>query len=122
MQGGDRGPPRRHPLSADRDTITTGMGDVAHVTFEIVDSAGTVVPTTQYEVQFAISGGSILALDNANLRDLDSPRSGERRAFNGRGLAILRAAQPGRFGSPPPPRVLNRRAWRCRSSAVSRSM
>jgi len=82
-------------LSADRDTITTGMGDVAHVTFEIVDSAGTVVPTTQYEVQFAISVGSILALDNANLRDHDSPRSGARRAFNGRGLAILRAAQPG---------------------------
>jgi len=82
-------------LSADRDTVTTGMGDVAHVSFEIVDSAGTVVPVADNLVRFTITGGSVLMLDNANLRELEPYRSDSRRAFNGRGLAILRATQPG---------------------------
>ena len=89
------GPPVAIRLSVDRDTITTGMGDVAHVSVEIVDSAGTVVPTADNVVRFEVTGGGILALDNANLRDLDPYRSNRRHAFNGRGLAIVRAAQPG---------------------------
>ncbi|OGU24851.1 MAG: hypothetical protein A3K13_01230 [Gemmatimonadetes bacterium RIFCSPLOWO2_12_FULL_68_9] len=68
---------------------------MAHVTFEIVDSAGMVVPTADDLVHFTITGGSILALDNADLQDHDPYRSDHRHAFNGRGLAILRAAQPG---------------------------
>lgn len=89
------GPPASVRLSVDRDTITTDAGDVAHVSFEIVDSAGTVVPTADNLVPFAVTGGSILVVDNANLRDLDPYGSNRRRAFNGRGLVILRAAEPG---------------------------
>ena len=82
-------------LTVDRDTISAVPGDVAHVTFEIVDSAGTVVPTADNLVRFTVTGGSVVALDNANLRDHESYRTGHRHAFNGRGLAILRAVQPG---------------------------
>lgn len=89
------GPPAAIRLMADRDTITTGPGDVAHVSVEVVDSAGTVVPAADNLVRFTITGGSILLLDNANLRDLDPYRTDQRRAFNGRGLAILRAAEAG---------------------------
>jgi beta-galactosidase len=46
-------------------------------------------------VRFTVTGGDIVALDNANLRDFDPYQSDQRRAFNGRGLAIVRAAQPG---------------------------
>ena len=89
------GPPAAIRLSVDRDTIAAAPGDVAQVSFEIVDSAGTVVPTADNLVVFTVSGGSILALDNADLADHDPYRSDRRRAFNGRGLAILRAAAPG---------------------------
>jgi beta-galactosidase len=89
------GAPAAIRLSVDRDTITVVPGDVAHVTFEVVDSAGTVVPTAADVVQFAVTGGSIVALDNADLQDLESYRADRRRAFEGRGLAIVRAAQPG---------------------------
>jgi beta-galactosidase len=89
------GPPAAIRLSAERDTITTGSGDVAHVTFEVVDSAGTVVPMAENLVSFTATGGNILVVDNANLRDLDPYRTDRRRAFNGRGLAILRAERPG---------------------------
>jgi beta-galactosidase len=89
------GAPAAIRLAADRDTIAAAPGDVAHVTFEIVDSAGTVVPTAGDLVRFTVTGGSIVALDNANLQDHDPYRAEQRHAFNGRGLAILRAVQPG---------------------------
>jgi beta-galactosidase len=89
------GPPAAIRVSVDRDTIAAVPGDVAHVTFEIVDSSGTVVPTSDTLVGFTVTGGSILALDNANLSDHDPYRSDRRHAFNGRGLAIVRATQPG---------------------------
>jgi beta-galactosidase len=89
------GPPAAIRLSADRDTVTTGWGQVVHVTVEIVDSAGTVVPTAEHLVRFTIDGGSVLLVDNANLRDLEPYRKDGRNVFNGRALAIVRAAQPG---------------------------
>jgi beta-galactosidase len=89
------GPPAAIRLAADRDSVSTTPGDVANVTFEIVDSAGVVVPTAGDVVAFTVEGGSLLALDNASLVDHDPYRADHRRAFNGRGLAILRADRPG---------------------------
>jgi len=89
------GTPAAVRLVPDRDTITTGPGDVAQLTFEIVDSAGTVVPTADNLVSFTATGGNILVVDNADLQDLDPYRTDRRHAFNGRGLAILRAQRPG---------------------------
>jgi beta-galactosidase len=71
------------------------MGDVAHVRVELVDSAGTVVPTANSLVRFSLTGAGTVALDNGDLRDLEPYRPEQRHAFNGRGLAILRAARPG---------------------------
>jgi beta-galactosidase len=89
------GAPAALRLSADRDTITDTPGDVALVRFAIADSAGTVVPTADNLVRFTVTGGGIVALDNADLSDHDPYQSDQRHAFNGRGLAILRAAGPG---------------------------
>ena len=89
------GPPAAIRLTAERDTVTTGLGDVSHVTFEIVDSAGVVVPTAANMVRFAVTGGTMLALDNADLHVHDSLPAGRKPVFNGRGLAILRGSRPG---------------------------
>jgi beta-galactosidase len=89
------GPATAIRLSADRDTVTTAPGDAALVRFEVVDSAGTVVPTAANLVHVSVTGGSIEALDNADLRDHDPYQSEQRHVFNGRGLAILRATGPG---------------------------
>jgi beta-galactosidase len=84
-------------LVADRDTITTTSGDVAHVAFEVVDSAGTVVPTADHLVRFTVTGGQVLAIDNANLQDLEQYQKDRRRVYSGRGLAYLRADRPGQL-------------------------
>ncbi|HXY19029.1 MAG TPA: glycoside hydrolase family 2 TIM barrel-domain containing protein [Gemmatimonadales bacterium] len=89
------GAPAAVRLAADRDTVTTAPGDVALVSFEIVDSAGTVVPTADDVVRFTVAGGNVLVVESGNLQDHDPYRSDRRHAFEGRGLAILRASQPG---------------------------
>ncbi len=89
------GPPVAIRLRPDRDTVTDAPGDVALVRFEIVDSAGTVVPTADNAVRVTTTGGNLVALDNGDLRDHDVYSTDRRRAFNGRGLAILRAGRPG---------------------------
>jgi len=82
-------------LSTDRDTVTAASGDVALIRFSIVDSSGSVVPTADNVVRFNVSGGRVVALDNADLQDHDPYQSAGRHAFNGRGLAILRPAGRG---------------------------
>lgn len=91
------GPAAALRLRADRDTLTTTAGDVLHVEFEVVDARGTVVPTATSLVSFTAAGGRILALDNGDLREPGRNRRDQRRAFNGRGLAILAATAPGRL-------------------------
>lgn len=89
------GPATAIRLAAEHDTITTAASDVARVRFEIVDSAGTVVPAADHVVHVTVRGGTLIALDNADLRDLDAYRTDHRHAFNGRGVAIVRAHQAG---------------------------
>jgi len=89
------GAPAALRLVAGRDTVTAVPGDVALVTFEVVDSAGTIVPAADNVVHFTVTGGAVVALDNGDLRDHDLYQAASRHAFNGRGLAIVRAAGPG---------------------------
>lgn len=89
------GAPAAVRLTAERETIAAVPGDVALVSFEIVDAAGRLVPTAENLVRFSVTGGSIVALDNANLQDLEPYQTDRRSAFNGRGLAVLRADAPG---------------------------
>lgn len=89
------GAPAALRLTAVRDTITDEPGDVALVRFRVVDGAGTVVPTADNLVRFTVAGGDIVALDNGDLTNHEPYRSDHREAFDGRGLAILRAVTPG---------------------------
>ena len=82
-------------LSAYKDTVSTRLGDVGHITFEIVDSAGTVVPTANNLVRVSVTGGRLLALDNSDLRVHSAREPGAIPAYSGRGLAILRATNAG---------------------------
>ena len=89
------GAPAAVRITPERDTITADPRDVALVRFAIVDSAGTVVPTASNDVHVSVSGGTIVGLDNGDLTNHEPYRMDHRAAFNGRGLAILRADRPG---------------------------
>ena len=63
--------------------------------FEIVDSAGTVVPTADNLVRVTLTGGHRLTLDNGDLRVHGERTPGTIAAFNGRGLAMIQAKEAG---------------------------
>jgi beta-galactosidase len=93
---GTTGAPVALRLTADYDRITTSRDDAAHVTIEIVDANGQVVPTANDKVTFAIEGpGRILGLDNGQPDSHESYQGTERRVFHGIALAILQGTGTG---------------------------
>jgi beta-galactosidase len=92
------GKPAKLSLTPDRPRITTSPSDVAHVTVEVLDADGRVVPTADDAITFSIQGdGVILGLDNGRPDSHERFKGNQRQAFNGLALAILQST--GRPGS-----------------------
>ena len=86
-------------VSVDRNTIFADARDVAHVTVEIVDNGGNLVPIADNLIRFDIKGqGRLIGVDNGNPADHDSYKIPQRRAFNGMALVIIQSIrQPGKI-------------------------
>ena len=93
------GKPAAIRITPDRRIIKADGRDLAHLTIEIVDGAGVVVPVADNLVHFTVSGaGRLLAVDNGNPSDHDSYQLNERHGFNGLCLALLQAGRsPGKI-------------------------
>jgi len=86
------GIPSKVALKADRSRIETNPSDVAHITAEVQDAEGRVVPTAENELSFTIQGaGRILGVDNGRPDSHESYKGNKRRAFNGMALIILQS-------------------------------
>ena len=84
------GEPAAIRLSSDRDTIAADRRDVAHLTVQILDDKGRLVPTAESEVTFKVEGeGLLLGIDNGDPRSHADYRVPRRKAFNGLCLALL---------------------------------
>lgn len=89
------GKPAKVRLSVDRDSFGANPSDVAHVTAEILDKDGNIVPVTDNLVKFEVTGGRIIGVENGNMSDLGSVLASERKAFAGKCLAIIGADKAG---------------------------
>jgi beta-galactosidase len=91
------GEPATINLSVDRTKIAADRRDVAHVTVEIRDAQGRMVPTAVNAITFDIRGaGKIIGVDNGDMRSHEDYKSNQRAAFNGLCLAIVQStAEPG---------------------------
>jgi beta-galactosidase len=86
------GPASAIRLAVDRNEIKADRRDVAHVTAEIVDAEGRVVPTANNRVTWSVEGaGTYVGSDNGNMSDLQDYRLTARNAFQGRLLALVRS-------------------------------
>lgn len=86
------GPPVALRLSVDRDTLLAGVRDVAHVTVEVVDAEGSVVPSASDRITFVVEGaGRRLAVGNGDPRDHDPYQADRRRAHHGLALAFVQS-------------------------------
>jgi len=62
------------------------------VTLTVADRSGQIVPRSENEIYFEISGpGEIVATDNGDPTDMTPFPSRERKAFNGLALVIVRS-------------------------------
>ncbi|MBP3331806.1 MAG: DUF4982 domain-containing protein [Tidjanibacter sp.] len=89
------GEPASIRLSVDRDVIGAVPSDVAHVTVEVLDKDGNVVPTADNLIKFAVEGANIIGVENGNGRDLESCKIPERKAYAGLCMAIVQADKAG---------------------------
>ena len=86
------GEPKEIRLTADRSTIRADRNDLSHVTIEVVDRRGTVVPTAAIPIRFAVTGaGELAATGSPAPNDTSSFHLPVRKTFEGRCLAILQS-------------------------------
>lgn len=86
------GAPAALRLSVDRNTIDADKRDVAHVTIEVIDDNGNVVPNANEPVQIIVEGvGRLIGLDNGNPVDHTSMKCDSRNTFNGLALAVVQS-------------------------------
>ncbi len=86
------GKPAAVELVCDADTLAADGKDICHVEFRIVDAAGIRIPDAEHLVTFTLSGpAAIIGLDNANPVSHEPHQGNKRKAFNGRGLAVIQS-------------------------------
>lgn len=86
------GPAARLVVKSDRTIVTPTFDDVAHITVEVVDAKGVVVPAASDEITFTVEGpAAIVAVDNGDPQSHESYQGTKRHAFLSRALALVRA-------------------------------
>ncbi len=87
------GNPAKLALTVDRPLISRRPSDVAHVTVQVLDHEGRVVPTANDEITFALTGaGRILGLDNGQPDSHESYQGPSRRVFDGLALVVVQSS------------------------------
>ena len=80
----------------DRGALGLGWDDVANVEVQVQDKNGTLVPNAGDLVRFTVSGpGKIIGVDSGSVVSIEPFQAPERKAYQGRCLAILRATGKG---------------------------
>ncbi len=86
------GKPARLMLSADRSALARVWDDVVYVTATVVDGNGVLVSNANDLITFKITGpGVIAAVDSGNNSSHEQFQATERKAYQGRCFALLKA-------------------------------
>ena len=89
------GAPASLALLPERDAIAADRRDLAYVRIEVRDAAGRRVDESAAPIACRVEGGELLGVFSADPRNEDAYTSPACHAYEGRALAILRAATPG---------------------------
>jgi beta-galactosidase len=90
------GAPARIVLTADRSTIAPIWDDVSYITATVVDANGVIAPFAADLISFKVTGpGIIAAVDNGDNNSHEPFQSKERKAYQGRCFALIKAAGSG---------------------------
>ena len=89
------GTPASLALLPERDAIAADRRDLAYVRIEVRDAAGRRVDESAAPISCRVEGGELLGVFSADPKSEDAYTSPSCHAYEGRALAILRAATPG---------------------------
>jgi beta-galactosidase len=90
------GAPHAIKLTPDREKVTADGRSLAFVTAEVVDRDGVVVPGAAVPVTVRVGRGELAGLDSGREESAENYRARTRMTFNGKALAVVRAAnRPG---------------------------
>lgn len=85
------GRPHHLVLTPDRRRLTIGGDDLGYVMVTVADEAGRLIPDAMVPVTFSVEGaGELMAVANANPRDVASFQQPHRDTFHGACLAVVR--------------------------------
>jgi beta-galactosidase len=86
------GRPARVVLSTDLERLSPAWDDVAYVTATVVDASGRIVPDASDLITFKAGGpGRVVAVDSGDNSSHEPFQATERRAYQGRCFALIRA-------------------------------
>lgn len=91
------GVPASLRVSLDRDKIKADPTDVTHVTVEVLDAKGVLVPFADNMIKFSTAGAKLIGVESGNMADLSSPKASERKAYGGMCLGIVQADKAGKY-------------------------
>jgi beta-galactosidase len=78
-------------LFPDTFRVNANGEDVVHIEYRILDRNGVLVPSANAEITFSVEGPArVLGIGNGDLNDASSGQGLVHRAYQGRGLAILK--------------------------------
>jgi beta-galactosidase len=86
------GPVSRVELIPDTTRLHADGKDICHLEFQVVDAQGVRVPDAAPEVMLEVSGpAALLGIENGDLNSPEPYQGPTRKAYHGRGLAILQS-------------------------------
>lgn len=85
------GDPAAVKLTPDRRVIDADGEALSFVTVDIIDENGVIVPNADNLVEFEVTGGELVGVDNGNASSVERYKDDKRKAFSGKALAIVQS-------------------------------
>ena len=84
------GSPHSIAIQADKLTVSANQTDVVHLTLDIIDKNGYIVPEASNRLNISIAGpAKLIGVENGDILDLEAHKIPSRKAFMGKVLALI---------------------------------
>ncbi len=81
-------------ITADKLAVNANQTDVVHLTLDVIDKDGHIVPEADNRINIKISGpGKLIGVENGDILDLEPHKVPTRKAFMGKVLALVQATE-----------------------------
>ena len=84
------GTPAKLALSSDKTAVNTASDDLVYITCDVLDKNGTLCPTADNSVTFAVVGGTIIGTDNGHGANVEKLSGSTHAAFSGKCLCVVK--------------------------------